>query len=117
MERKTQPKSNGEILWKKIGGGSLSIQGRIIKPGQTFRARPDEISKGFMDTVIPMEPIPEGAKAPDPLKEVIPGEAAKYTLKTRGKGWYDIVDASGKVLNEKALKKEMAEQLLKDLEA
>jgi len=30
-------------------------------------------------------------------------------------GWYDVVDQNGKVLNEKAHKKEVADKLIEDL--
>jgi hypothetical protein len=41
-----------------------------------------------------------------------------YTLQPHGKSLFlfDIVDANGKVLNEKSLKKEVAEKLIEDLQ-
>jgi len=120
MERtKTVTKvSDGTILWQKTGGGSFRMSRRIIKPGEKFRARPDEIPKGFRDVIIPLEPIPEGTIMQGAIEVTAPGVSPKYTLKSRGGGWYDIVDAAGKVMNEpkKPLKKAMAEQLIKDLE-
>ena len=39
-----------------------------------------------------------------------------YTIRPRGSGgWYDVLNAKGKALNEKALKKETAEKLVADL--
>ena len=121
MERTKVVKPNdGTILWQKTGGGSFRMSRRIIKPGEKFRARPDEIPKGFRDVVIPLEPIPEGTFNTETgaTEPIIPGVSPKYTLKSRGGGWYDIVDSAGKVMNEpkKPLKKAMAEQLIKDLE-
>ena len=120
MER-IKPTGDGTISWKQTGGGSFRLgSGKIIKPGQTFRARPDQIPLGFRDVVVAQEAIPPG---PFQSKETatmvdIPGIEAKYTLAPRGKSklWYDILDAKGKVLNEKGLPKEAAEKLIKDLE-
>ena len=105
-------------LWKKIGGGSLRIGNRIIKPNQTFDAYPEEISPGFRNLVIPVSADASFAKeAPrEPKPEEVVKE--KYAVQPRGESklWFDVVDGSGKVLNEKALKKDMADQLKADLE-
>lgn len=99
------------IRWKKIGGGPLYLQNRIIKPGQVFRARPSEISKAFRDTVIPLEDIPEEKPV------VIDVKPSNYSIKPRGKSktWFDVIDAQEKVVNEKALTKEQAQKLARDL--
>ena len=113
MERTAEKK----VRWKKIGGGSFHMvdeQGkqRIIKPGQTFAAYPHEIPQAFRDVVVALETLPEH-KPPPPLA----GKDPVYKLKARsgGGGWYDVVNPNGKVLNEKALKKEEAEKLIVDL--
>lgn len=104
--------------WRKIGGGSLRIGNRIIKPGQTFTAWPDEIKPAFRSLVIPVsgDASFDDAKA----KEVSPTAGVKpvYKIQPHGKSLFlfDIVDANGKVLNEKSLKKEVAEKLIADLE-
>ena len=104
------------IKWKKVGGGSLRFSGRIIKPGQIFKAKASEIPEGFRDVVIPLESIPGDTTAPGaPVIDAKPVEV-EYKLKSRGSGgWFDVVDLNGKVLNEKALKKDVAEKLVKDL--
>jgi len=111
MERTKVELTNEKIQWKKIGGGSLRLNGRIIKPGQIFDAKPSDIPTGFRDVVVPLEPIREKAEPPIEVIKV------EYTLKQRGKSplWFDIVDSNDKVLNEKALKKAEAEQLIVDL--
>ena len=38
----------GAIRWKKVGGGGFHFNNRIIKPGQIFMARVDEIPKHFV---------------------------------------------------------------------
>ena len=102
------------IRWKKVGGGSLRFKGRIIKPGETFRASLNELPKSFRDVIIAQQEIPGTLKKPAaPVHKVV---EPVYTVQARGKGgWYDVVDANGKALNEKALKKEVAEKLVKDL--
>lgn len=109
MER---TKNSEAIRWKKTGGGHFMFNGRIIKPGQVFTAREDQISKNFRDLCIPLDKLP-------PPAEEIPIEVTKviYTVEPRGKSktWFDVVDARGKVINEKALQKEQAEKLAHDL--
>ena len=83
---------------------------RIIKPGQKFTAYPHEIPEAFRDVVQALETLPEH-KPPPPIT----GVKGVYVLKSRGSGWYDVIDVNGKVLNEKALKKEVAEKLIEDL--
>jgi hypothetical protein len=97
-----------KIKWKKLGGGSFRMaSGRIIKPNQIFEAAPEEIPMGFRDVVVPVDTIPE-----PPALEVVPGG---YRVMSRGPGWYDVVDAHGKVVNEGALRQADAQKLLEDL--
>lgn len=109
MER---TKSNDAIRWKKTGGGHFMLNGRIIKPGQVFTAREDQISKNFRDLCIPLDELP-------PPPEDAPVDVIKtiYTTQPRGKSktWFDVVDTRGKVINEKALQKEQADKLAHDL--
>lgn len=96
------------IDWRKIGGGSFRMKsGRIIKPNEKFKARPSEIPMAFRDVVVPLEPLPQ----PPPLEVADAG----YSLRSRGPGWYDIVDANGKVMNESALRRDDAEEQLAKL--
>jgi hypothetical protein len=97
-----------KIRWKKLGGGSFRMgNGRIIKPNQVFEATPEEIPIGFRDVVVPVGPMP-----PEPALEVVAGG---YSIMSRGPGWYDVVDAQGKVVNEGALRQDAAQKLLEDL--
>jgi len=118
------PASTEIRVWKKIGGGSLRFNGRIIKPGQTFRATRNELPEAFLDVIVLADSAPGNrpnpkfppAKGPAGPPEIKPVEVV-YTVKARetGGGWYDVVDSNGKALNEKALKKETAEKLVHDL--
>jgi hypothetical protein len=109
MER---TRSNDAIRWKKIGGGHFMFNGRIIKPGQVFSAREDQISKTIRDLIIPLDELPSAPVA-------APLEVAKtvYTIQPHGKSntWFDVVDTKGKVVNEKSMNKEKAEKLAHDL--
>ena len=104
-----------KIWWKKLGGGSarLRIGGRlkIIKPNERFQALPEEISESFRDVIIPLEDIPTASE------EKISGKSPKYSLEsTKRNGFYNIVDEQGKKINQKALNKADATQLIEDLE-
>ena len=108
--------------WKKVGGGSLRIGNRIIKPGQIFEAFPEEISPSFRTMVIPVSADavfkPE-AQDGEVQTDVKAENVAKVinSLRPRGesKAWFDVVNAEGKPMNEKVLKKEVAEKLIEDL--
>jgi hypothetical protein len=104
---------NVQIWWRKIGGGSFRIHGKIIKPNEKFKAASSEIPKAFRNVVIPLENIPEVSQ---PSKAVVPGKIPIYQLKQKERaGWFDIVNEHGKAINEKPLKEEDAVQLLNDL--
>jgi len=125
MERTKIASEEKAVQWIKKGGGSLRIDGKIIKPGQKFSALPSSIPKGFRDLIKPLEPIPyvipePGAKkasAPIPIPKTIKVTEAAYKVEPRpnSKTWFDVVDAQGKKLNEKALTQEIANQLVEDL--
>lgn len=110
-----------QVRFKKIGGGSFRLGNRIIKPGQVFMAFPSEIPKGFRDVVVAIdtnfkfEAKPVTKETPPPAPVIV--TPPKYSIQPRGKSLYlfDVVDAQGKVLNEKALKKEIAEKFVEDL--
>lgn len=101
------------IRWRKVGGGSLRLPKRLIKPNEIFSARVSDIPKAFRDTVIPLEQLPD---LPEP--EYVPPVKSVYKVVPRGKSkvYFDIVGPSGKALNEKMLTKAEAERLKADLE-
>ena len=110
MQRKKEDKS--EFI--KHGGGSLRLPGRIIKPNQKFLAYDHEIPKGAWDLVTRLSGTPTG---PVPENVPIKVEPSTYTLDHVAGGWYNILDSEGKVVNEKKLKKEEAQEKLEQLEA
>lgn len=102
--------------WKKIGGGSFRMSsGRIIKPGQVFKADENDIPLSFRNVIIPTD----GSKASSIEDTTVPVKvsAPEYKVAPRGdsKVWFDVLNSSGKVLNEKALRKAEAEKLLESL--
>jgi hypothetical protein len=110
MERKKEDRSE----FVKHGGGSLRLPGRIIKPNQKFFAYDHEIPKGAWDLITRLSGTPTGPVPEDvPIKVKPP----KYKLDHVGGGWYNILDSEGKIVNEKALKKEEANEHLAALEA
>jgi len=131
---------DGTILFHKIGGGSFrTMHGKIIKPNQKFRARPEEIPEAFRDVVVAMEPLPEDIpiksvstfsmkKTDTPADETddkskIESEKApkdsspNYEVQKKGGGWYNVFETvSGKKMNEKAMRESDAKALLEALQ-
>lgn len=112
-----KPLPTGVFWWRKIGGGSFhtTINGKvkIIKPNQRFAAKPEEIPEGFRDVVVPAD-----EKASEVLAKAEtskPTQKLEYYLNLRGGGYYDVLDKNHKRQNEKALRKEAAEELVKKL--
>lgn len=89
--------------------------GKLIKPKQKFWAFDHQIPKGSMDLLERLDDSP----TPDPPPEDTPVVVEKqdYEMNHLGGGWYDIVDADGKKMNERALKKAEAEEHLDKLNA
>jgi hypothetical protein len=109
--RRIAEKTTGDQLrWKHTGGGILRLKdGRVIKPGGTFLASPNDVPMAFRDTIIPLESISTG---PEPV-----AVKSAFSIQKKGKSnWYEVVDGQGKVVNEKALKKADALELVKKLE-
>jgi len=66
---------------KKVGGGSLRMPNRIIKPNETFWARRDEIPDVFMSSLILLDDSPQSRVRRRRLKE-----ESTYELKEKGGG-------------------------------
>lgn len=109
--------TDGKVWYKKIGGGSLRINGKIIKPGEKFRATPESIPKGFRDLLIPLGggSFEEVEQKQQQVKLDITKSAYKVVNRGKSALWFDVVDSNEKVINEKALKKDVAEKLASDL--
>jgi len=116
MERATN--NNGLIRYRKIGGGSLRLDGKIIKPGQVFLADPKKIPKAFLDVLVPLDEVPGVEEKKPQNEEELKKLKPVFDVVPRGnsKVWFDVVNSEGKVINARALRKEVAEQLKHDLE-
>lgn len=101
-----------EIEWRKIDGGSLRLRnGKIVKPNEVFKAFESDISPAFRSSVVPTDPksyIAEQDKPIDLTKAVYTIEAADDDNNTH----FNVVNAAGKILNEKLLTIEEAEDLV-----
>ena len=109
-------KATGVLHWKKIGGGTLRLPGRIIKPNQKFHARRSEIPDAFIKSLICLDEEELQQEAAAEEKKMAAPEGL-YEMKPRGVGWWDVVKKGDtKPINEKGLRKPDAEELLSSLE-
>ena len=112
MQRTKRPE---QIKFIQTGGGIFRLaSGRIIKPKQSFKAFPDEIPEAFRDTVKPMDKDKAEVYKETGIASV---PDIEFTVKSEGGGWYNVISAEGKVMNEKKLRKEDADELKEALEA
>lgn len=116
--------------WRKIGGGSFRLRsGRIIKPNQEFVAEESQIPEAFKDLVVEVEPTeqeqPTVRRTTPPSPDTAPEKPEPEAEEEKGysmvevegeEGQYNIIGPSGKVMNDKPLTKEEAEEVLKALE-
>lgn len=72
--RKDSSSDLGLISWRKLGGGSFTFQGKKVKPGETFLARPSDIPLSFRDLVVPADGAAwesvEGSSAFRPIEPI-----------------------------------------------
>jgi len=116
MERvKQSSPEEGKILWRKTNGTFRLPDRRLVKAGDTFWATLEEIPVPFRDTIVPanQEAVDRVQGTPP---EKIKVEKLLYTKSKRDNSqWWDIFDPQGKVVNEKALREEQADEYLKSL--
>lgn len=118
MERTKKVEGEAVLKYRKVGGGSLRLNNpyRIIKPNQTFTAKPSEIPEAFKDVVICLSTE----------EEVFAAKEAELTTTTESiyetveledkKGWFNVVKkGEDKPINEKPLRKKFAEELIATL--
>lgn len=102
------------LTWKKIGGGSLRLRNRIIKPGEVFQAALTDIPKAFMDCLICMDPD-DLAKEEEIVYAADKNIPDQFSLIEVGNELWDVINKEGKAINEEPLLKEDAEALLNTL--
>jgi hypothetical protein len=97
-----------EIKWINQGGPFYLKDGKRIPNGGSFMASPDDVPKAFLTNIKPVDPAALVA-AESPIVPVVLG----FKLKPReGTEFVDIVDGSGKRINEKSLSAIEAETIL-----
>ena len=98
------------IKWVNRGGAFYMKDGKRVSRGETFLAAPEDVPLAFRDVIKPVDPA--AMVTEQPLQAV----ATSFRLKQRGKtAFYDVVDDSGKRINEKDLTEQEAKQILDKL--
>lgn len=112
MERKKEI-SKG-LRWKKLGGGSLRyINGKIIKPNETFVAELKDIPPMFLKSLecLDKDKLEEVMVSDQKLIEA--GEVLYEKRPKTAKGWFGIYRVSdGKEMSESTLREEQADALV-----
>jgi len=126
MERKNKVQegqsTEGMLQYRKLGGGSMRLSGRIIKPNERFFARPEDIPTGFKrflqvvsDDVTVATVTKEKAEKTQQLAE--PENLFTIEPDEEKEGFYNVVNSvDKKFINDKPLRKKAAENLLESLE-
>lgn len=99
-------RSDGRVEWVNTGG-NLFLKGKLISRKERFLAHPNDIPKAFRDVVRPVEPLP--------VEPTLPAPAGGYESRKRADGMFDIVDANGKVVNDKPMSEVDAKSILSKL--
>lgn len=102
--------------WKVVHG-TFSLPGRGSQrygPGETFDAFESDVPAAFRDSVVPVggAPVPDDAEAPQPTET---DTITTFSVEHVGGGWYNVVDGSGKAVNETSLRQDAAKALVEEL--
>lgn len=100
---------SGLLRFRKIGSGVFRMNGRIIKPNEEFYAHFDQIPKAFRNVIICLDEkeliaIQSGAIG---LKR----DKAKFEIKQVLPNQWNVINSTGKVMNETPLTEEEAIKL------
>lgn len=123
MERKNKPTivtvvEPEKLLWRKIGGGHLIFQNRLIKPNETFYAHEKDIPKAFKDSIICVDDVVRQKVVKEQANQVQKTQEVKYKVKvTKDPEQFNVVNENGKAINDKPLIKDLAEELKASLES
>jgi hypothetical protein len=119
MAKQEEDKSRLPLWIKDKGGGTFKLRnGYRVKPMEKFRAADEDIPKNHRDTITKIQ---EGADAIEKqekdkaLEAKLEEEKPKFYMEGRGGPWYDVKSAEGYPMNDKALKFDEADALLKKL--
>lgn len=97
------------IRWKKVGGGTFLFKNHYIKPNQIFTAYLEEIPVQFRDLVVPLDDVISAEKS------IEYDSTQNYHLEEDESGGWNIVNSSGKKLNEVPITYEIADRILNSL--
>lgn len=98
--------------YRKLGGGTLRlIDGRKVRANEEFYAYEHEIPTSFADTI----ELLDGKIEIHEEKVENMSENYTYSIESRGGGYYNVIDTTGNAINEKGLRKDKADKLLKSL--
>jgi hypothetical protein len=125
MERKSQQEDQEAPLWRRhsdaVGKLRLYTPGmdprRAIKPGQKIRATVAQLGTAIKQFDLLEGDVDKDLVAKLSSGRVVPLPKENYTMVAKGGGWYDVVSADGKKMNDKGLKADAANDLIDKLEA
>lgn len=112
---KDEKPKEGQVKFHKEGGGAFAVtidgRRRIIKPGQSFYAHPDEIPAAFRDVVVPVDKS---------KLEAIEGGTFNaldldYYAKHHGGGKWAVYNSNDDKQNDEWLSKDEAKALVESL--
>lgn len=103
--------------WQKIGGGAMRLlNGKRIKPNERFEAKESDIPSMDLVKKIGSGGMKRKGKETKQKEEPIETKKPEYTAKKREtSNYYDVVNEDGKAINEKALTKEKADELVEQM--
>lgn len=102
------------LRWQKIGGNFI-LNGKTIKSGEIFKARPSQIKPAFLDTIACLD-VEKLQELRNKEKEVF--ITSPFVIKEVTKGKFDVVNIkNNKKINATPLTKEESEELKKALMA
>ena len=99
------------LMWRKLGGGSMRLGNRIIKPNERFSATVEEIPESFRDLVhcLDAEALKEAEKT---TSNLLQGTEKLYKMKKiQGTKTYNVLGPEKKKINQEPLSRKDAMEL------
>lgn len=109
-EQKTT-KETGLLRFRKVGAGVFRHQGHIYKENEVFYSTFEAIPKAFRNQVICLDQKELIASKKVTGEDIKEDFSTFIKVKTTG-GLYNIINNSGKVMNEEPLTEEAADKLV-----
>lgn len=106
------------LRWKKVGAGTFTMKGMIIKEGQFFHAKESEIPRAFRDLLVCVEEEKMNEANKEAEKELQKTLKPVFTIVQSEKAStrFDVINAEGFPVNGKPLSRPAAEKLKESLE-